>query len=63
MAAAAASGIAALAKARHPQLGGAALRDWLLRSTAPLRQRARPLVSSGGRLSALLAVAPLPHEK
>lgn len=63
MAAAAASGIAALAKARHPHLGGAALRDWLLRSTTPLRQRARSLVSSGGRLSALRAVAPLPQQK
>ena len=60
MAVGVASGVAALAKARHPQLKGPGLREWLLRSTTPLHQRARSLVSSGGRLSALRAVAPLP---
>jgi subtilisin family serine protease len=59
MAAAVVSGVAALAKARHPQLRGMPLREWLLESTRPLRQGARALVSSGGRVSALQAVAPL----
>ena len=58
MAAAVASGVATLAKARHSHLRGATLHEWLLRSTTPLRQRAHSLVSSGGRLNALRAVDP-----
>jgi len=56
VAAAVASGVAALVKARFSHLSSSALRARLLETADPLPPQARPLIASGGRLNALRAV-------